>query len=124
MALLTRAAGSHIMNKVKNRGESMKKAIILISIISIVSFSAMPGYAQYKKFDIKYGMHERVVNKEYGNPMQTKTIKAHPIPIKKGLYKIDETGYAILYFFSGRIYKIVLLNDLSLDEAMAIFNEE
>jgi len=102
----------------------MKKAIMLLSILAMVFFSAMAGYADYKKFEIKYGMHEEIVNRQYGDPVQVKNIKINPIPIKKGLYKIEDTGYAILYFFSGRIYKIVLLSDMSLEEATAVFEED
>jgi len=102
----------------------MKKIIVIIFLLIGVCLGDARVYAEYEKFDIKYGMHEEIVNKEYGDPVESKTIKANPIPIKKGLYKIDDTGYAVLYFFSGRIYKIILLNDMALDEAKAVFGAD
>ena len=102
----------------------MKKTIVIIFVLIGACLGDARVYAGYEKFEIKYGTHEEIVNRQYGDPVQVKNIKIHPIPIKKGLYKIDDTGYAVLYFFSGRIYKIVLLNDMSLEEAMAVFEED
>jgi hypothetical protein len=66
-------------------------------------------------------MHEKIVKREYGEPLYAKSIKVNPIPIKKVLYERGEMRYMILHFFSGRIYKIVLLEDMDLDEARDIF---
>jgi hypothetical protein len=102
----------------------MKKTIVVILAFIGACLGSADVYAGYEKFEIKYGMHEKIVNEQYGDPVQSKTIKTNPIPIKKGLYKTGDTGYAVIYFFSGRIYKIVLLNDMSLDEAKAVFEED
>ena len=104
----------------------MKKKIVLPFMISIVIFLGASAYGQegYEEFNIKYGMHEKKVIEQYGEPLYTKIIKVNPIPVKKVLYKRGETGYMVLHFFSGRIYKITLLEDMSLDEAQAIFERD
>ena len=102
----------------------MKKAIIVTLIIGLLPVIGAPAFAAYKKFDIKYGMHWSVVNQKYGDPIESKVIRTNPIPVKKGLYKVDEATFAALHFFSGRIYKIVLLQDMDAGEALSIFREE
>ena len=103
----------------------MKRAATCLIALSILLMSIPYVYGgEYKKFDIKYGMHEKIVNEEYGEPVLSKNIKVHPIPRKKALYELDENNYMILYYFSGRMHKIVLLEDMGLDEASSIFNEE
>lgn len=99
----------------------MKKTI-LFSILACLTFlTSSSAYGEYVQFDIKYGMHEKIVNQKYGDPISVKNIKVHPIPIKKALYKIDEPNYMILHFFSGRIYKIILLEDMEPEDAAEIF---
>ncbi len=102
----------------------MKTILIASLIIISVLFSGRAAYAEYLKFDIKYGMHEKIVNQKYGDPLDVLNIKVNPIPQKKALYEIDRSNFMILHFFSGRIYKIVLLEGMALDEASTIFKEE
>ncbi len=102
----------------------MKKLFITLLIISSALLGSAAAYAEYLKFDIKYGMHERIVNQKYGDPLDVLNIKVNPIPQKKALYEIDKVNFMILHFFSGRIYKIVLLEGMALDEASTIFKEE
>ncbi|MEE8359705.1 MAG: hypothetical protein V3S04_02115 [Candidatus Omnitrophota bacterium] len=102
----------------------MKKTIFISFLIGYVLILGTSAIGQeYEEFNIKYGMHEKTVLKEYGEPLCIKKIKVNPIPIKKVLYERGETGYMILHFFSGRIYKIVLLEDMDLDEAKGIFEQ-
>jgi len=102
----------------------MKKTIL---ISFLIGYSLMLGASamgqEYEEFNIKYGMHEKTVLKEYGEPLYIKSVKKNPIPIKKVLYERGEMRYMILHFFSGRIYKIVLLEDMGLDEARDIFEQ-
>lgn len=63
-------------------------------------------------------------NPQYGEPVLAENIKVNPIPKKKALYELDEINYMILYFFSGRINKIMLLEDMGFDEAASIFKEQ
>lgn len=106
------------MNKVK-----FKRAAVLI-LISLIMLTVSAFSEEYKKFDIKYGMHESAVRDNLGDPVLTeKSGRAIAIPRKKALYKLDETNYAILYFFSGRIHKIVLLEDMDLVEASGLFKD-
>ncbi|MFC1643794.1 hypothetical protein ACFL5C_00505 [Candidatus Omnitrophota bacterium] len=78
------------------------------------------------KITIKYGMYEESVDKAYGQPVLTEKIKDGfwPIPKKKALYKIGESDYMMLYFFSGRINKITILSDMNLEEATALFQQK
>ncbi len=102
----------------------MKKRIFISFLIGYVLMLGTSVIGQeYEEFNIKYGMHEKTVLKEYGEPLYSKNVKVNPIPIKKVLYKRGETGYMILHFFSGRIYKIVLIEDMGLDEAKDIFEQ-
>lgn len=101
-------------------GTTAKSILVLASIITIAS---LRGYAEdYDKFEIKYGMHEETVKEKYGQPLLVKQIKIHPIPSKKALYKIGDSDYMTLHFFSGRIQKITLLHDTEEDAASTLFN--
>ena len=102
----------------------MKRSIIAFILIGFIFLSSPPVYGEYVKFDIKYGMHEKTVSQKYGEPLHVKNIKVNPIPIKKALYEIGAENYMILHFFSGRIYKITLLEGMALDEAVAIFEKD
>ncbi|MFH1753597.1 MAG: hypothetical protein ABH875_05385 [Candidatus Omnitrophota bacterium] len=100
----------------------MKKTVLiafLVGFVLLLGTSAMGE--EYEEFSIKYGMHEDTVKEKYGEPLYSKNIKVNPIPIKKVLYERGESEYMILHFYSGRIYKIVLLEDMDLDEVRDIF---
>ncbi len=103
----------------------MKKTTLFILAIFIL-FNGPFSYAdEYEKFDISYGMHERLVNEKYGEPLATEKLRnIIPISKKKALYEIDDSDYMILYFFSGRIYEIALLQEMSADEALEIFRKK
>lgn len=77
----------------------------------------------YEKFQIKQGMHENTVNKKYGRPILVEKTKSKILPIskKKTLYKIDDSTFVILYFFSGRVTDVTILEDANLDEATEMF---
>ncbi|MBL7170455.1 MAG: hypothetical protein ISS46_00460 [Candidatus Omnitrophica bacterium] len=105
----------------------MKKLILLSVLIGFAGVCANHVCAgeYYKEFEIKQGMHEDVVNEKYGQPVLTEKIKEGflPIPKKKALYKIDDSTYIILHFFSGRISEITILEDVNFDEASSLFRE-
>ncbi len=97
----------------------MRRPISAILAMAMV-FCAATARAEYKKFDIKYFMHEEIVNERYGEPVSVKQIRVHPIPEKKALYKINGSDWMILKFFSGRIWRITLLEDMDRGEARDI----
>jgi len=105
----------------------MKKSIAVLLFICVVSIYA--GIAQceeYEKFQIKLGMHEKAVNEQYGMPIMTENLKKGFLPMskKKALYKITDSDYMILYFFSGRIKDVTILENTEHDEALTVFKEE
>ena len=104
----------------------MKKAILIFVLINFILLIGAPVYGEegYEEFNIKYGMHEKKVIEKYGEPLYVKNIKVNPIPVKKALYEKGEMSYMVLHFFSGRIYKITLLEEMNLDEAQAIFEHD
>jgi hypothetical protein len=102
----------------------MRRSISFLALAALMLLNVAESYCEYDKFDIKYGMHERIVNQKYGDPIYVKNIKLHPIPHKKALYGLDESDYMILYYFSGRIYKIVLLERMDAEQATEIFEED
>lgn len=105
----------------------MKRALSGFLCFIFISFYTCAAYGQeYEKFQIKLGMHERAVNEKYGMPVVTEKLKKgfFPISKKKALYKIADSDYMILYFFSGRIKDITVLEDMERDEALLMFNEE
>jgi hypothetical protein len=71
-------------------------------------------------------MHEKTVNDRYGMPVMAEDLKKGFLPIskKKALYKIDDSDYMILYFFSGRVKNVTLLENAEHDEAIRAFKEE
>ena len=101
----------------------MKKIIISFLLVGLMLSHSVSGYGdEYKEFDIKYGMHKKIVNKRYGEPILVEKMgKTSPIPKQRALYKIDDSNYMIIYYFSKRIYKITLLQDMDLAEAKVIF---
>lgn len=101
----------------------MKKFISVV-LLAVISVSAAAAYADYQKFDIKYFMHEEIVNERYGDPIGVKKIKINPIPVKEALYRIDDSNYMILKFFSGRIWKITLLEGMDLAQAESILRND
>ena len=101
----------------------VKKSLLMLA--GILMLNNLCSHAEdYDRFEIKYGMHERIVNEKYGEPLLVKKIKAHPIPRKKALYKTDDSNYMILYFFSGRIQKITLLQDVEQVVAIDLFSND
>jgi len=100
----------------------MKTFMAAIMVLALLGGSYAYG-EEYSEFAIKYGMHEKIVNEMYGEPISSVYIKKNPIPKKKALYEIGETDYMILHYFSGRIYKITLLEDMMAADAIAIFDE-
>ncbi|MFC1480264.1 hypothetical protein ACFL5Y_02310 [Candidatus Omnitrophota bacterium] len=105
----------------------MKKMISVFCLAGLLLAGTACVHANaVVKIAIKYGMYEENVNKAYGQPVLTEKIKDTfwPIPKKKALYKIGESDYIILYFFSGRINKITILSDINPEEATAMFQQK
>jgi len=104
----------------------MKRALLGFFCIIFISFCSYTGYGQeYEKFQIKLGMHERAVNEKYGTPIMTENLKRSFLWIsrKRALYKIADSDYMILYFFSGRVKDVTILEDIEHDEALLKFKE-
>ena len=102
--------------------------MILFLIIAVV-ITSHGGYVlgeEYRSLEIKQGIHEDVVNEKYGEPVSSEKVKEGFLPIskKKSLYKIDDSTYMILNFFSGRVNDITVLEDISSDEALSLFRED
>jgi len=105
-----------------------KRAICRVFLIMVL-MCLIPGYSygeEYEKFEIKQGMRENEVNERYGSPVVAEKIKPgfFPIPQKKALYKIDESDYMILNFFSGRVSKVTILSDMNVEEATNMFRQQ
>jgi len=96
--------------------------LLCFSFILLLTCSAHSDDYE-KRFEIKQGMHETAVNLKYGMPLEMEKLKSGflPIPKKKALYKIDESTYIIIKFFSGRINEITILEDVTQDEASSMF---
>lgn len=104
----------------------MKRMCIFIAFILAVLLSARCSADDYEKIQIKQGMRESAVREEFGDPLQEEKLKPGflPIPKKKALYKIDDTTYVILKFFSGRVHEVTVLDDVSSDEAVSMFDQK
>jgi len=105
----------------------VKKAIFFFLLANFLLSNA--GYVhgeEYEKIEISHGMYEKAVNAKYGEPVLSEKIESKfwPIPQTKALYRIGESDYMILHFFSRRVKKITILNGLDLEEATAVFEEE
>jgi len=72
---------------------------------------------------IKQGAHFTEVRREYGPPVLSEDDKSGFLPIsrKRELYRIDNSVFVVLYFFSGRVKDITVLEDVSLAEARSVF---
>lgn len=102
----------------------MKRIILFFVLVSFILSNNLYCYGEeYKKFDIRYGMHQKTINQKYGEPLLSEDIRVDPLPKRKALYELDKSNYMILHFFLGRIYKIVLLEDMGADEAARLFKE-
>lgn len=102
---------------------------ILLLIICMIQILANPYFVlgeDCEKFEIKIGTHESAVNAKYGKPIASEKIKEGfwPISKKKALYKIDESDYMILYFFSGRIKNVSILDNADETEAISAFKND
>lgn len=105
----------------------MSKSAAVLLLMCMIGMYAETAYCeQYEKFQIKLGIHEKAVNDKYGMPLVTEKLKKGflPIPKKKALYKINDSDYMILYFFSGRVKDVTILEDAEHDEAVTAFKKE
>lgn len=68
-------------------------------------------------------MHKSDAAKEYGEPLLAEKLRSGflPIPREKALYRIDESTYMILYFYSGRVNEITILDDSTYEDAASMF---
>lgn len=102
----------------------MWRKIVFFFLVGFILLNNVCIYGQeYKKIEIKYGMHEKVINRKYGEPILTEKLKSgFPfVPNKKSLYRVDESTYMILKFFAGRISTITIVGDITLKEVSLMF---
>ncbi|MFH1411599.1 MAG: hypothetical protein ABIG55_03045 [Candidatus Omnitrophota bacterium] len=102
----------------------MRKLLAVFICFAVYLTGTSVSYGDgYETFAIKQGLHKRYVNKKYGVPLLEEKLRSGflPIPKEKALYKIDDSTYMILYFFSGRIHEITILDDITYEDAAAMF---
>lgn len=108
----------------------MKNRTLVFLMAFLLLVNASSAFANsaedYEKLVIKQGMHEKTVTGKYGQPLYAENIKDSfwPIPKKKALYRIGESDYMILSFFSRRVSKITILTDVDLEYAKSIYEEQ
>jgi len=104
----------------------MKKLHLLIFLLIFLLLPSISSYSQEQKmFQIKHGMHYKIVEDTFGAPLLIKEVPSGflPIPKKKALYRIDDSDYMILLFFSGRVNKITILSDMEYEQALTVYNK-
>lgn len=104
----------------------MKKSIAIFALVGILAVYADYAYAEeHKVFELKQGTHRDMVNGKYGEPIMKEKLKPSFFPIskEKALYKIDDSTYMILRFFSGRVHDITILEDVDAKKALSMFKE-
>ncbi|MBU0570682.1 MAG: hypothetical protein KJ995_04710 [Candidatus Omnitrophica bacterium] len=103
----------------------MQRVLLTFLCASIFFFNAVAScaVAEYEKLEIKQGMRKSAANEKYGPPLLVEKLRYGflPIPKEKALYKVDDSTYMILYFFSGRINEITILDDATYEEAVSMF---
>ena len=100
------------------------RKIILAALLAAAVVSAGAARAdEYTKIEIKQGMYEDIVNERFGMPELTQDLDSgfFPIPRKRAFYKIGESDYMILGFYSKRVNKITILSDMDREEAERVF---
>lgn len=103
----------------------MKRIDIFIAVILTALLSTRCSADDYEKVQIKQGMRESAIREKFGDPLREEKLKPGflPIPKKKALYKVDDTTYVILKYFSGRVNEVTVLDDVTSDEAASMFDQ-
>ena len=100
----------------------MNKTILFLLVASSLALQVRNVHAEEAgKTEISFGMHEKKVAKQYGEPLLMEKIKTFPVPRKKALYDLGDSDYVIIYYSFWRVQRIVFFEDTKLDEAKEKF---
>jgi hypothetical protein len=102
------------------------KRIILAAVMMAAFFATSALAEEYTKTEIKQGMYEDIVNERFGMPELTQDLEPgfFPIPRKRALYRLGDSDFMILSFYSKRVNKITILSDMDREEAERLFEAE